>query len=101
MMPSAATNSFAGVAQHSERSEVAPREVAGENPAARSTPAQEFALGLNINEAARTQGYEDARAGRPWRGTASADAFSYVLGYGAGERECGCCSGERAQGEAA
>jgi hypothetical protein len=24
-----------------------------------------------------------------------------VLGYGAGERECGCCSGERAQGEAA
>ena len=91
----------AGVAQLSERSEVAPREVAGANPAARSTPAQAFADGLNVNEAARTQGYDDASAGRPWRGMASADALSYALGYAAGESERGCCSGERAQGEAA
>jgi hypothetical protein len=32
---------------------------------------------------------------------ASADALSYALGYAAGESERGCCSGERAQGEAA
>jgi hypothetical protein len=69
--------------------------------ASRESPAQVFVEGLNVNPEARAQGYDDAINRRPWRGMASADAFSYALGYGAGERERDCCSGERAQGEAA
>jgi hypothetical protein len=95
-------HTLAGVAQRSAQSEIKPpAEALARMPAARSTPAQVFADGLNVNEAARAQGYDDARTGRPWRGMASADPLSYALGYAAGESERGCCSGERAQGEAA
>lgn len=95
------TRTLAGVAQLSERSEVAPREVAGANPAARSTPAQLFAEGLRLDPASWEIGRADGAAGLPWRGMTMKDALAYASGYVQGKAERGCCSGERAQGEAA
>lgn len=74
---------YAGVAQRPERQ--APiLEVAGSNPAPRSTPAEAFAAGLNIDPASRDVGFQHGLEGDAWTPPPGADLISYALGHIAG-----------------
>jgi len=83
--------SFAGVAQLQERDgkparkAVPPIEVAGANPAPRSTILQALVAGLQHDQAAFEAGYRDGAA-RAARNPRQFDPYSYASGYLRGQR---------------
>jgi hypothetical protein len=92
----------AGIAQSVERGQHRPlAEVAGAEPAPRSTPAQAFAQGLRLDPISWAAGHDAGRRGETWRGMDHPDPLAHASGYVEGQVQRGCCNGECAQsGEA-